>query len=65
MKGAPSGKAIANLDTGTSKAAIPQYILDAIYSSIDGAWYSDAAASWIVPCMNRAPNVTFTFGFVS
>ncbi|KZV74770.1 acid protease [Peniophora sp. CONT] len=62
VKGAPSGKAIANLDTGTSRAGVPRYVLDAMYSAFDGAWYSDDQETWVVPCLNGAPNITFTFG---
>ncbi|VDC02008.1 unnamed protein product [Peniophora sp. CBMAI 1063] len=62
VKGAPSGKAIANLDTGTSLAMVPKFVLDAMYSAFDGAWYSDVLGSWIVPCLSGAPNITYTFG---
>ncbi|VDC07262.1 unnamed protein product [Peniophora sp. CBMAI 1063] len=62
VKGAPAGKAIADLDTGTGDAAVPKYVLDAMYGGISGAWYSDAFEAWIVPCLNDAPNITFNFG---
>ncbi|VDB90967.1 unnamed protein product [Peniophora sp. CBMAI 1063] len=56
----PHGKAVANLDTGTSSAQIPQDMSDAIYRSIPGAYYSDDLQHYVVPCVSSgAPNISF------
>ncbi|KZV74787.1 acid protease [Peniophora sp. CONT] len=59
LKGAPSGKAITLLDTGTGLAVVPPYVMDAMYSAYDGAYKHNG--TWILPCLNGAPNITFTF----
>lgn len=64
VQDAPVSKAIALLDTGTSKAIVPRYVLDAMYSEIPNAWWSDDLAAWVVPCLTNAPNITITIGWV-
>lgn len=62
VHGVPAGRAAALLDTGTSEALVTKDVLDAIYSGIPGAFYSEALGlGWVVPCL-AAPNVTFTIG---
>ncbi|KZV62259.1 acid protease [Peniophora sp. CONT] len=61
VRGTPSGKTVANLDTGTSVALVTKDIRDAIYSSIPGAWFSDIQDIWVVPCLTGL-NITFTIG---
>ncbi|VDC07265.1 unnamed protein product [Peniophora sp. CBMAI 1063] len=62
IQGAPSGKAIALIDTGTSKAMVSQAVLSAMYSGIPDAWYSTGLGVWVVPCTADAPNITVTIG---
>ncbi|KZV62257.1 acid protease [Peniophora sp. CONT] len=62
VKGAPAGKAIANLDTGTGAASVSKEVLDAMYGGIQDAWWSDDFEAWVVPCLQGAPNITFTIG---
>jgi saccharopepsin len=58
-----SGKLAALLDTGTSLAYIPDYITDAIYSSIDGSAYSPDDGNWYIPCLSD-PTLSITIGLV-
>lgn len=62
VRGVPSGKAVANLDTGTSSGELPKDILDAMYGGIPGALFSDSDGVWIVPCLEYAPNISLTIG---
>ncbi|VDC00074.1 unnamed protein product [Peniophora sp. CBMAI 1063] len=62
IRGVPRGKAIANLDSGTSTALVPRSVVDAMYGGIPGALYSDPDQTWIVPCLGDAPNITITLG---
>lgn len=61
VAGMPSGKSLAQLDTGATDAAIPPFMVTAIYSSMPGAIFSEADDFWIVPC-NSTADVRFTFG---
>jgi saccharopepsin len=47
---APSNKAVALLDSGTSYSYVPTHICDAIYGQIDGARYDTTMGQWYVPC---------------
>ncbi|VDB92470.1 unnamed protein product [Peniophora sp. CBMAI 1063] len=60
LPNAPSGKAIAVLDSGTSQAFVPDYIRDAMYSAYEGAY--SVNGSLVLPCLNDAANVSFVFG---
>lgn len=57
----PAGKSVALLDTGASLGLIPQWAVNAIYSTIPGSVYSAEDDLWVVPCMAEA-YVSFTIG---
>jgi len=64
LAGVPRGQHLALLETGDPTALLPTYLLDAIYSRIDGAEpfeYEDLGKVWVVPC-NITTSVSFTFG---
>ncbi|KAH9895010.1 acid protease [Cubamyces lactineus] len=61
VPGVPEGKVAAALDTGFSLPPLPPPAVDAIYSTIPGAAFSQSLQSWIVPCSASA-NVSFVFG---
>ena len=63
ISGTPAGKIVAALDTGFSFPPLPAGAVDAIYGTIPGALFDDAAQLWMVPC-DAATNLTFTFGYV-
>lgn len=63
VAGQTSGQTLANLDTGTSLAQIPQAYVDAIYSTIPGAQFVASQGVYLVPC-NANINVSFVFGGV-
>lgn len=50
VSGAPSNKAVALLDSGTSYSYAPTEITDALYSGIQGASFNSDLGQWIVPC---------------
>lgn len=47
---APSNKAVALLDSGTSYTYAPTDIVQAIYGGVDGAKYDSGLGQWVVPC---------------
>lgn len=47
---APSNKAVALLDSGTSYTYAPTDIVQAIYGGVDGAKYDSSLGQWVVPC---------------
>ena len=61
VPGVPAGKVVAALDTGFSLPPLPPPAVDAIYSSIPGAAFSQSLQSWIVPC-NESASISFVFG---
>ncbi|KAM5530347.1 hypothetical protein V8D89_015988 [Ganoderma adspersum] len=61
VAGAPPGKIVAALDTGSLLSALPPAAVDAIYGSVPGAVYDNVTEAWLVPC-DRSPNLTFVFG---
>jgi hypothetical protein len=65
--GAPPGKLVATLDTGTPNAAISPQWADAVYSTIPGAQVQlvevFGAKTWTIPC-NTTTIVALEFGFV-
>jgi len=61
IKGVPSGKAIALLDTGDPTSIFPVAIFDAIYSHIPGAVKYAAESVWILPC-NTTASLALSFG---
>lgn len=63
VPGVPTGKLVANLDTGTSLGWIPAAAVDAIYKNIPGAQYFADTDQYTVPCMS-APRLAFWFGGV-
>jgi saccharopepsin len=62
VPGVPSGKAVSLLDSGTSNAFVPAAVASAIYGSIEGSSFNETLGSWVYPCINDRPNVTFVFG---
>jgi len=48
--GAPSNKAVALLDSGTSYTYASTEICNAIYGGVDGAEFDSSLGQWIVPC---------------
>ncbi|TFY76163.1 hypothetical protein EWM64_g7849 [Hericium alpestre] len=60
LEGAPKGKSLTLLDTGTTTAFIPSSLARQLYGSIPGSFMS-GNTTWVVPCMS-ASNVSFTFG---
>ena len=63
VKGAPSGKAVAVLDSGSSLLSGPKSAVDAIYKAIPGSYYYKKEAVWIVPCQGTT-KVAFHFRYV-
>ncbi|KAI0776052.1 acid protease [Trametes elegans] len=61
VQGAPSGKAVVMLDSGTSYTYAPKAVCDAMYSGISGASYSAELGQWIVPCSAEV-DVALQFG---
>ncbi|KAF7965819.1 hypothetical protein HWV62_41733 [Athelia sp. TMB] len=47
---APTNKAVALLDSGTSYSYAPPEVCQAIYGGVKGAQYDSAEGTWIVPC---------------
>ncbi|KAH8110313.1 aspartic peptidase domain-containing protein [Phellopilus nigrolimitatus] len=60
VNGQLSGQTLANLDTGTSLAQIPQNYADAIYGSVPGAQRFISEGIYSVPCDAKI-NVSFVF----
>ncbi|KAH9850653.1 acid protease [Lenzites betulinus] len=60
VQGVPPGKVAAVLDTGFSFPPLPPPAVDAIYSSIPGAVFSQTQGIWIVPC-NETTQLSFVF----
>ncbi|EJD01502.1 acid protease [Fomitiporia mediterranea MF3/22] len=50
VSGAPSGKAVVLLDSGTSYSYCPTDIAEAIYGGVNGAKYDPTQGMWTVPC---------------
>ncbi|KAF8524628.1 aspartic peptidase domain-containing protein [Hysterangium stoloniferum] len=50
VSGAPAGKAVALVDTGTSYNYAPPQIVQAIYSSVPGATFNTEQNQWEIPC---------------
>lgn len=48
--GAPSNKAVALMDSGSSYTYAPKYVTDAIYSNVPGATFDSSIGYWQVPC---------------
>jgi len=48
--GAPSNKAVALMDSGSSYTYAPKYVTDAIYSNVPGASFDSSIGYWRVPC---------------
>ncbi|KAH7102660.1 acid protease [Auriculariales sp. MPI-PUGE-AT-0066] len=61
VTGAPAGKHVANIDSGTSLVWAPTAAVDAIYKDIPGARYFPDQDQYTVPCMS-APRVALWFG---
>lgn len=53
VKGAPAGKLVANMDTGTSLGWLPAAAVDAIYKNVDGAVYFAETDQYTVPCLTE------------
>ncbi|KAI0693590.1 aspartic peptidase domain-containing protein [Cytidiella melzeri] len=50
VTGAPAGKAVVLLDSGTSFTYAPEAVCTAIYGAVPGASYDSSIGQWIVPC---------------
>ncbi|KAL4081864.1 aspartic peptidase domain-containing protein [Scleroderma yunnanense] len=50
VPGAPSGRAVVLLDSGTSYTYAPVDVCQAIYGGVSGAQYDTSLGQWIVPC---------------
>ncbi|EIN10744.1 acid protease [Punctularia strigosozonata HHB-11173 SS5] len=61
VSGAPSNRAVALLDSGTSYTYAPTDIVQAIYGSIKGASYDSSLGQWVVPC-NQEIDMALQFG---
>lgn len=61
VQGQGTGQTLANLDTGTSLAQIPQTYAQEIYGSIPGAQLLTSQGIYIVPCSTKL-NISFVFG---
>ncbi|RDX55693.1 acid protease [Lentinus brumalis] len=61
VSGAPSGKAVVMLDSGTSYTYAPEDVCNAIYGSIQGASYNSGLGQWIVPC-DAEVDIALQFG---
>ncbi|KAJ7501044.1 aspartic peptidase domain-containing protein [Mycena galericulata] len=66
---APAGKLVALMDTGTPTLALPQQLMDAIYSKVPGSNYGTSTAfggtmqMWTIPC-NTTTIVSVQIGHV-
>lgn len=61
VQGQGTGQTLANLDTGTSLAQIPQTYAQEIYGSIPGAQLLSSQGIYVVPCSTKL-NISFVFG---
>lgn len=61
VPGVPAGSQVAILDTGYTFPPIPPAAVDAIYSSINGAYFDESSGLWITPCENST-SLEFQFG---
>ncbi|PCH41241.1 acid protease [Wolfiporia cocos MD-104 SS10] len=50
VNGAPSNRAVVDLDSGTSYTYAPTEICNAIYGDVEGAEYHADMGMWVVPC---------------
>ncbi|KAJ8509332.1 hypothetical protein ONZ45_g8504 [Pleurotus djamor] len=50
VNGAPGGKAVILLDSGTSYTYAPKAICDELYANIPGAQYDSRMGQWNIPC---------------
>ncbi|KDQ28961.1 hypothetical protein PLEOSDRAFT_1112018 [Pleurotus ostreatus PC15] len=50
VSGAPGGRAVILLDSGTSYTYAPKEICDEIYANVPGAKYDPSMGQWVVPC---------------
>ncbi|KAI0268191.1 acid protease [Gloeopeniophorella convolvens] len=50
VAGAPSNRAVALLDSGTSYTYLPKDVCQAIYGNVPGAKLDQASGTWDVPC---------------
>jgi len=63
VPGQQTGQTLANLDTGTSLAEIPQAYVDAIYKSAPGSQFFASQGVYILPCDTQI-NVSVVFAGV-
>ncbi|KAF7794539.1 hypothetical protein EIP86_005673 [Pleurotus ostreatoroseus] len=61
VDGAPSGKAVVLLDSGTSYTYASEDVCNAIYGNVDGAQYDSSLGQWVVPC-DAEVDVALQFG---
>ena len=50
VPGAPTNRAVALLDTGTSYTYAPPEVCQAIYGEIPGATFDSTSRMWLIPC---------------
>ncbi|KAL5521820.1 hypothetical protein ACEPAF_2568 [Sanghuangporus sanghuang] len=60
VSGQTTGQTLANLDTGTSLAQIPQDYAEVMYGSVPGAQFVRSSGIYILPCSTNL-NVSFVF----
>ena len=61
VQGQSNGQTLANLDTGTSLAEIPQSYAEKIYGSVPGSQLLASQGIYVVPCDTKL-NISFVFG---
>lgn len=64
VMGVPDGKLAGILDTGLSLPGLPEYLIDAIYGSQNGAEFFSLANLWVVPC-GTVVDLSFILGYVT
>jgi saccharopepsin len=63
VTGAPSNRAVALLDSGTSYTYVSDEIANAIYGGVPGAKYNAAQGQWSIPC-DAEIDMALQFAFV-
>ncbi|KAI0347326.1 acid protease [Trametopsis cervina] len=63
VNGAPAGKAVVLLDSGTSYTYAPEAVCNAIYGSVSGANFDSSLGQWTVPCSAEI-DIALQFGGV-
>lgn len=61
VPGVPSGSVVSMFDTGYTYPPIHEDAVNAIYSSIEGAYFDQSSGLWITPC-NQSTTLEFQMG---